>query len=56
MNVSFLKDLLQKILADARYVEGITYGKPRVGHEEGSVANHLADIISRLRDDSATNG
>lgn len=43
-----MKDILARILVDPRYIEGITYGKPRKGHQEGSVANHIADLIANL--------
>lgn len=39
-----LQTVLQHIQADPRYVEGLTYGVPRPGHDEGSVANHIAEL------------
>jgi len=41
--------VFQKIIADPRYAEGITYGKPRKGHQEGVVRAHLAELDSNLR-------
>lgn len=42
------KEILKKIKADPRYIEGITYGVPRPGHDEGSVANHLKELEETL--------
>lgn len=47
-----MQTLLQKVMNDPRYIEGLTYGVPRKGHEEGSVANHIAELertVERLR-------
>lgn len=44
--------VLEIIQNDARYIEGITYGMPRPGHDEGSVANHIAELdatVEKLR-------
>lgn len=43
-----LEDALAKILRDTRYMEGITYGLPRKGHDEGSVANHINELEGTL--------
>jgi len=43
-----LTDTLNKIMSDARYVEGIKYGVPRKGHPEGSVGKHIADLLANL--------
>jgi hypothetical protein len=39
-----LEHILARVMADSRYVEGITYGLPRKGHDEGSVANHIIEL------------
>jgi hypothetical protein len=41
--------LLVEIINDPRYVEGVTYGKPRKGHDEGSVKNHIEELESNLK-------
>lgn len=43
-----LIQLLLKVTADPRYQEGLTYGKPRPGHAEGTVANHILEISPTL--------
>jgi hypothetical protein len=43
-----LEAVLHRIKSDVRYAEGIAYGRPRVGHAEGSVKNHLADLDANL--------
>jgi hypothetical protein len=42
------EEILKTIQADPRYVEGLTYGVPRQGHDEGSVANHLVELEENL--------
>lgn len=37
-----------QVISDPRYLEGVTYGKPRTGHAEGTVANHLVDLDANL--------
>lgn len=44
-----LEQILKAILVDPRYKEGITYGVPRTGHDEGSVANHIIELEQNLR-------
>ena len=39
-----MKRLLDSILADPRYLEGIEWGDPRPGHGEGAIKNHIADL------------
>lgn len=36
------------IVSHPKYARGITYGKPRRGHAEGTVANHLKDLDANL--------
>jgi hypothetical protein len=40
--------ILAAIVSDPRYIEGITYGVPRTGHDEGSVANHIRELEETL--------
>ncbi len=42
------KATLEQILADPRYANGITYGKPRTGHGEGTVKRHIDDLLNNL--------
>lgn len=45
--------ILKRIIADERYKKGIKYGKPRRGHQEGSVAAHIDELegnLNRLAD------
>ncbi len=41
--------VLMHIVNDERYATGITYGKPRSGHQEGNVANHILQLSETLR-------
>lgn len=43
-----MKEIVQKILADPRYLENIEYGEPRSGHPEGKIKNHIADLVRNL--------
>lgn len=43
-----LQEMLAKILVDPRYKEGLTYGQPRPGHEEGTVAKHIEELERTL--------
>jgi hypothetical protein len=43
-----LESALAKIMRDPRYIEGIMYGKPRTGHDEGTVANHIVELEGNL--------
>jgi hypothetical protein len=43
-----VKDILEKIIADARYQKNIEYGEPRSGHPEGKVKYHIADLEGNL--------
>jgi len=40
--------ILETIQSDPRYVEGLTYGKPRKGHAEGTVDKHIAELDQTL--------
>jgi hypothetical protein len=37
-----------KIVKDGRYLKGLEYGKPRIGHAEGTVLNHVMDLEKNL--------
>ncbi len=39
-----MKDIVQRVLADPRYLENTEYGKPRSGHPEGKVKFHIAEL------------
>jgi hypothetical protein len=41
-------DLEAKIVADPAWQEGARWGEPRLGHPEGSVASHIADVLSNV--------
>lgn len=43
-----LEEILYKIIKDPRYIEGLAYGKPRRGHEEGTIAAHILEIEKTL--------
>lgn len=43
------KRVLDRIVADPRYKTGILYGKPRQGHQEGTVLNHIQQLEHNLK-------
>lgn len=43
-----MKDILEKIKADPLYQKNIEYGEPRLGHPEGKVKQHIADLEKNL--------
>ena len=43
-----MKDIIEKIIADARYQSNIEYGEPRSGHPEGKVKYHIAELEENL--------
>lgn len=43
-----MKHVLEKIIADPRYLKNIEYGEPRAGHPEGKVKFHIADLEKNL--------
>jgi hypothetical protein len=43
-----MEQLLTKLMRDPRYLSNIEYGKPRSGHPEGKVRNHIAELESNL--------
>jgi len=43
-----VKNILEKIMADPRYLQNIEYGEPRAGHPEGKVKFHIAEVEENL--------
>ncbi len=43
-----MKEIVQQILTDARYLKNIEYGEPRPGHPEGKVKYHIAEMEENL--------
>ena len=41
-------DLERAIAADPEWQEGARWGRPRPGHPEGAVANHVADVLENV--------
>ena len=39
-----MKDIIEQIVSDPRYLKNIEYGEPRSGHPEGKVKLHIADL------------
>ena len=46
--MNYWQEIYQKVVSDPRYHTGVTYGKPRTGRKEGTVANHLVDLEANL--------
>lgn len=42
------KQILRRIVADARYQTNIQWGEPRSGHPEGAIAAHIAELEDNL--------
>lgn len=43
-----MKDILEKIMSDARYLKNIEYGEPRSGHPEGKIKFHIQELEEHL--------
>ena len=43
-----MKEIVQRIISDARYLKNIEYGEPRSGHPEGKVKYHIAELQEKL--------
>ena len=43
-----MKDVLERMMADARYLKNIEYGEPRSGHPEGKVKFHIIELEENL--------
>ena len=41
-------DLEARIVADPAWQEGARWGEPRPGHPEGSVASHIAEVVTNV--------
>jgi len=43
-----MREIVERILADSRYLNNIEYGEPRSGHPEGKVKFHVAELEMNL--------
>ncbi len=43
-----MKEIVERVLADPRYLRNIEYGEPRSGHPEGKVKFHIAELEANL--------
>jgi len=43
-----MKEIVERVLADPRYLRNIEYGEPRSGHPEGKVKYHIAELETNL--------
>lgn len=43
-----MKEIVERVLADPRYLRNIEYGEPRSGHPEGKVRFHIAELEAHL--------
>lgn len=43
------RDLFHTLISDPRYLRNLDWGKPRKGHSEGSVRNHIDELERNLR-------
>ena len=41
-------DLERKIAADPEWQQGVLWGEPRPGHNEGQVMYHIADVLTNV--------
>ena len=41
-------DVERAIIADSAWLEGASWGDPRPGHPEGTVASHVADVLRNI--------
>lgn len=41
-------DLELRIISDYRFIEGVLWGKPRNGHPEGMVINHIEEVLKNI--------
>ncbi len=41
-------DLERTIAADPAWQQGVIWGKPRYGHLEGAIQNHIADVLGNI--------
>jgi len=45
-----MKEIVQQVIADQRYLKNIEYGEPRSGHPEGKVKYHIAELEAKLHE------
>ena len=43
-----MKEIVERVLTDPRYLRNIEYGEPRSGHPEGKVKYHIAELELNL--------
>jgi hypothetical protein len=43
-----MKSVVERMIADLRYLKNIEYGEPRSGHPEGKVKYHIAELERKL--------
>lgn len=43
-----MKEVVERIVSDPRYLRNVEYGEPRPGHPEGKVKNHIAELEENL--------
>jgi hypothetical protein len=43
-----MKEVVQRIMTDSRYLTNIEFGRPRSGHPEGKVRYHIAELEQNL--------
>ena len=43
-----MKDVVERIITDPRYLRNIEYGEPRSGHPEGKIKFHIAELEQNL--------
>src|SRR4030095_11184890 len=43
-----MKEIVERVLNDPRYLRNIEYGEPRSGHPEGKVKFHIAELEANL--------
>lgn len=43
-----MKEVVERIVSDPRYLKNVEYGEPRPGHPEGKVKNHIAELEENL--------
>jgi hypothetical protein len=41
-------ELERRVASDPELVEGLSWGRPRAGHPEGSVGQHVADLLTTI--------
>ena len=44
-----MKEIVEQIMADPRYLKNIEYGQPRSGHPEGKVKFHIVELEANLQ-------